>query len=361
MSDQSIIVRGNGTIFLGGPPLVKAATGEVVSAQDLGGADVHSRLSGVTDYTAESEAEACEIARDIVKYLNLNPEPLSLGRMEGEDPLYDCSELAGILPRDAKRSFDVREVIARIVDGSRFLEFKKEFGATMVTGFASLFGIPIGIVANNGILFSESTLKAVHFIEECSQRKLPLVFLQNITGFMVGSEYERQGIAKHGAKLVTAVSTTRCPKLTLILGGSYGAGNYGMAGRAFSPRFLYMLPNSRISVMGGMQAATVLSTVKREGIERKGRVGRRNSAVGGKWSAEEEEAFKKPILEKYEREGSYLYSTARLWDDGVICYKDTRKVLGLSLYSCLQQGEIEDTMCGLFRMFPVSHNKQTID
>ena len=231
----------------------------------------------------------------------------------------------------------------------------------MVTGFASLFGIPIGIVANNGILFSESTLKAVHFIEECSQRKLPLVFLQNITGFMVGSEYERQGIAKHGAKLVTAVSTTRCPKLTLILGGSYGAGNYGMAGRAFSPRFLYMLPNSRISVMGGMQAATVLSTVKREGIERKGRVGRRNSAVGGKWSAEEEEAFKKPILEKYEREGSYLYSTARLWDDGVICYKDTRKVLGLSLYSCLQQGEIEDTMFGLFRMFPVSHNKQTID
>ena len=216
MSDQSIIVRGNGTIFLGGPPLVKAATGEVVSAQDLGGADVHSRLSGVTDYTAESEAEACEIARDIVKYLNLNPEPLSLGRMEGEDPLYDCSELAGILPRDAKRSFDVREVIARIVDGSRFLEFKKEFGATMVTGFASLFGIPIGIVANNGILFSESTLKAVHFIEECSQRKLPLVFLQNITGFMVGSEYERQGIAKHGAN-ASAVPSSGTAILTTCL------------------------------------------------------------------------------------------------------------------------------------------------
>lgn len=361
MSDQSIIVRGNGTIFLGGPPLVKAATGEVVSAQDLGGADVHSRLSGVTDYTAESEAEACEIARDIVKYLNLNPEPLSLGRMEGEDPLYDCSELAGILPRDAKRSFDVREVIARIVDGSRFLEFKKEFGATMVTGFASLFGIPIGIVANNGILFSESTLKAVHFIEECSQRKLPLVFLQNITGFMVGSEYEGQGIAKHGAKLVTA-------RLHHALSQAHAHPRRQLRRRQLwngRSRVLaavsYMLPNSRISVMGGMQAATVLSTVKREGIERKGRVGRRNSAVGGKWSAEEEEAFKKPILEKYEREGSYLYSTARLWDDGVICYKDTRKVLGLSLYSCLQQGEIEDTTFGLFRMFPVSHNKQTID
>ena len=249
---------------------MKAATGEVVSAQDLGGADVHSRLSGVTDYTAENEAEACEIARDIVKYLNLKEERQELTRMKGEEPLFDCSEIAGIIPSDAKKSFDVREVIARIVDGSRFFEFKKEYGTTMVTGFASLFGIPVGIVANNGILFSESTLKAVHFIEVCSQRKLPLLFLQNITGFMVGSEYERQGIAKHGAKLVTAVSTTQCPKITLIIGGSYGAGNYGMAGRAFSPRFLYMLPNSRISVMGGMQAATVLSTVKRDGIEKKG-------------------------------------------------------------------------------------------
>ena len=330
---------------------MKAATGEVVSAQDLGGADVHSRLSGVTDYTAENEAEACEIARDIVKYLNLKEERQALTRMEGEEPLFDCSEIAGIIPSDAKKSFDVREVIARIVDGSRFFEFKKEYGTTMVTGFASLFGIPVGIVANNGILFSESTLKAVHFIEECSQRKLPLLFLQNITGFMVGSEYERQGIAKHGAKLVTAVSTTQCPKITLIIGGSYGAGNYGMAGRAFSPRFLYMLPNSRISVMGGMQAATVLSTVKRDGIEKKGCFGDEDSLVGGTWSAEEEEAFKKPILEKYEREGSYLYSTARLWDDGVICYKDTRKVLGLSLYSCLQQSEIDDTTFGLFRMY----------
>lgn len=275
MSDQSIIVRGNGTIFLGGPPLVKAAIGEVVSAQDLGGADVHSRMSGVTDYVAENEKEACSIARDIVRYLNL-PQSSSSSSSSSftstyEEPLFDCSEIAGIIPEDSKKSFDVREVIARIVDGSRFMEFKKEYGPTMVTGFASLYGMPLGIIANNGILFSESTLKAVHFIEICSQRKLPLLFLQNITGFMVGSEYERQGIAKHGAKLVTAVSTTQCPKLTLIIGGSYGAGNYGMAGRAFSPRFLYMYPNSRISVMGGNQAATVLSTVKRDGIEKKGR------------------------------------------------------------------------------------------
>ena len=270
MSDQSIIVRGNGTIFLGGPPLVKAAIGEVVSAQDLGGADVHSRMSGVTDYVAENEKEACRIARDIVRYLNLPQSSSSSFTRNYEEPLFDCSEIAGIIPEDSKKSFDVREVIARIVDGSRFMEFKKEYGPTMVTGFASLYGMPLGIIANNGILFSESTLKAVHFIEICSQRKLPLLFLQNITGFMVGSEYERQGIAKHGAKLVTAVSTTQCPKLTLIIGGSYGAGNYGMAGRAFSPRFLYMYPNSRISVMGGNQAATVLSTVKRDGIEKKG-------------------------------------------------------------------------------------------
>lgn len=349
MSDQSIIVKGNGTIFLGGPPLVKAATGESISAQDLGGADVHSRMSGVTDYTASSEKEACEMCRDILQYSNINQHSLPT-LSQGDDPLYDCSEIAGIIPKDIKKSYDIREIISRIVDGSRFLEFKKEYGPTMVTGFASLYGMPMGIVANNGILFSESTLKAVHFIEICSQRKLPILFLQNITGFMVGSEYERQGIAKHGkldsdvsyvgAKLVTAVSTTKSPKITLIVGGSYGAGNYGMAGRAFSPRFLYMYPNSHISVMGGMQAATVLSTVKREGIEKR----------GGTWSKEEEEAFKKPILDKYEHEGSYLYSTARLWDDGVIAYKDTRKVLGLSLAACMQQQEIEDTSFGLFRM-----------
>ena len=270
MSDQSIIVRGNGTIFLGGPPLVKAATGEVISAQELGGSEVHSRLSGVTDYLADNEKEACEMARNMIQYMNLG-EDSPVNFMDSEAPLYDSSEIAGIISHDPKKSFDVREIIARVVDGSRFLEFKKEYGTTMVTGFASLFGIPIGIVANNGILFSESTLKAVHFIEICSQRKIPFLFLQNITGFMIGSEYERQGIAKHGAKLVTAVSTTKCPKVTLIIGGSYGAGNYGMAGRAFSPRFLYMLPNSHISVMGGIQAATVLSTVKRDGIEKKGR------------------------------------------------------------------------------------------
>ncbi len=271
MSDQSIIVRGNGTIFLGGPALVKAATGEIVSNQDLGGADVHSRMSGVTDYTAENEAEACEMTRDIIQHMNLDIQRQPLHPTEYQEPLYDCSEIADIIPCDSKKSFDVHDIIARIVDGSRFMEFKKEYGTTMVTGFASLYGLPVGIVANNGILFSESTLKAVHFIEECSQRKIPLLFLQNITGFMVGSEYEREGIAKHGAKLVTAVSTTKCPKITLIIGGSYGAGNYGMAGRAYSPRFLYMLPNSRISVMGGMQAATVLSTLRREGIEKAGR------------------------------------------------------------------------------------------
>lgn len=352
MSDQSIIVKGNGTIFLGGPPLVKAATGEAIDAQTLGGADVHSRMSGVTDYTATSEKEACEICRDILRYANLELDqptrPLTSPTID--EPLFDCAEIAGIIPKDTKKSYDIREIISRIVDGSRFLEFKKEYGPTMVTGFSTIYNMPVGIVANNGILFSESTLKAVHFIEICSQRKIPLLFLQNITGFMVGSEYERQGIAKHGiilegvsfigAKLVTAVSTTQSPKITLIVGGSYGAGNYGMAGRAFSPRFLYMYPSSHISVMGGMQAATVLSTVKREGIEKK----------GGSWSAAEEEAFKKPILDKYEHEGNYLYSTARLWDDGVIAYKDTRKVLGLSLAACTQQQGIDDTTFGLFRM-----------
>ncbi|OAO15270.1 methylcrotonoyl-CoA carboxylase [Blastocystis sp. ATCC 50177/Nand II] len=342
MSDQTIIVKGNGTIFLGGPPLVKAATGEVISAQALGGADVHCRVSGVTDYMANDEVEACQICREILEYSNLEGDlqPSRVASTPAEEPLYDCGEIAGIIPEDSKKSFDVREIIARIVDGSRFMEFKKDYGTTMVTGFASLYSMPVGIVANNGILFSESTLKAVHFIELCSQRKLPLLFLQNITGFMIGSEYERQGIAKHGAKLVSAVSTTQSPKITLIIGGSYGAGNYGMAGRAFSPRFLYMYPNSRISVMGGMQAATVLSTVKRDGIEKR----------GGTWSKEEEEVFKKPILEKYEREGRYLYSTARLWDDGIIPYKDTRKVLGLSLAACLQRKEIDDTHFGLFRM-----------
>ncbi|CBK20315.2 uncharacterized protein [Blastocystis hominis] len=338
MSDQTIMVRGNGTIFLGGPPLVKAATGEEISAQDLGGADVHSRLSGVTDYVADSEREACDLCREIIQHCNLKPSA-AFSETPAEEPLFDCAEIAGIIPKDTKKSFDVRELIARIVDGSRFLEFKKEFGPTMVTGFASLYNMPLGIVANNGILFSESTLKAVHFIELCSQRKIPILFLQNITGFMIGSEYERQGIAKHGAKLVNAVSTTQSPKITLIVGGSYGAGNYGMAGRAFSPRFLYMYPNSRISVMGGMQAATVLSTVKRDAIERR----------GGTWSAEEEEAFKKPILEKYDRESRYLYSTARLWDDGVIPYKDTRRVLGLSL-AAVHNREIADTEFGLFRM-----------
>ena len=300
---------------------------------------MHSRMSGVTDYTANNEEEACAICRDILRYSNIQQNSITTSN-SFEEPLYSCSEIAGIIPKDPKKSYDIREIINRIVDGSRFLEFKKEYGETMVTGFANLYNMPIGIVANNGILFSESTLKAVHFIEICSQRKLPILFLQNITGFMVGSEYERQGIAKHGAKLVTAVSTTQSPKITLIVGGSYGAGNYGMAGRAFSPRFLYMYPNSHISVMGGMQAATVLSTVKRDGIEKK----------GGTWSKEEEEAFKKPILDKYEYEGRYLYSTARLWDDGIISYKDTRKVLGLSLSACIQQQEIEDTTFGMFRM-----------
>ena len=338
MSDETVIVRKQGTIFLGGPPLVKAATGEVISAEDLGGADVHARTSGVVDHYAADDDHALQIARRIVAGLNaVKPKQVFL-----EDPVapaLDPSGLNGVIPADVRQPFDVREVIARLVDGSEFQEFKKLYGETLVTGFARLSGMPVGIIANNGVLFSESALKGAHFIELCSQRKIPLLFLQNITGFMVGSKYEAGGIAKDGAKLVTAVSTAKVPKITVVIGGSYGAGNYGMCGRAFSPRFLFMWPNARISVMGGEQAASVLATVKRDGME----------ARGEDWSAEDEEAFKTPIRAKYEEEGSPYYSTARLWDDGIIAPEDTRRVVSLALSAALN-AEIEDTKFGVFRM-----------
>lgn len=339
MCDESVIVKGNGTIFLGGPPLVKAATGEEVTAEDLGGADVHTRLSGVADHFAEDEEEALAIVRDIVANLNHRRAPQP-ALAPAEEPLYPAEELAGILPVDTTRTpFDVREVIARIVDGSRFHEFKRRYGPTIVCGFAHIHGMPVGIVANNGILFSESALKATHFIELCNARKVPLVFLQNITGFMVGSKYEQEGIAKHGAKMVTAVSCAAVPKLTVIIGGSYGAGNYGMCGRAFGPRFLWMWPNAKISVMGGEQAATVLSLVRQEGAKK-----------AGKPLADADlEAFKQELREKYDREGSAYYSTARLWDDGIINPADTRSVLGLALAACLN-APIEATDYGIFRM-----------
>ena len=338
MSDETIIVRKQGTIFLGGPPLVKAATGEVISAEDLGGADVHARQSGVVDHYAANDDHALQIARRIVANLNTTKRA-QLDLAEPRAPKIDPMTINGVVPADVRTPYDVREIIARLVDGSQFDEFKKLYGETLVCGFARLHGMPVGIIANNGVLFSESALKGAHFIELCCQRKIPLLFLQNITGFMVGSKYESGGIAKDGAKLVTAVSCAKVPKITVIIGGSYGAGNYGMCGRAFGPRFLFMWPNARISVMGGEQAASVLATVKREGLE----------ARGQDWPAEEEEAFKKPIREKYEEEGSPYYSTARLWDDGVIAPEDTRTVVSLALSACLNR-EIEDTTFGVFRM-----------
>jgi len=338
MSDESIIVKNQGTIFLGGPPLVKAATGEVVTAEDLGGGDVHTRLSGVADHLAQSDLHALALARASVKNLNKNKASAKAGPAPIA-PKFVAEELYGVIPVDVRKPFDVREIIARIVDGSVFDEFKARYGTTLVCGFAHIEGMPVGIIANNGILFSESALKATHFIELCCQRKIPLVFLQNITGFMVGRKYENEGIARNGAKMVTAVATAAVPKFTVIIGGSFGAGNYGMCGRAFSPRFLWMWPNARISVMGGDQAAGVLATVKRDGIEGK----------GGAWTAEEEEAFKAPIRSQYEHQGHPYYATARLWDDGVIDPADTRRVLALGL-SASQNAPIPETKFGLFRM-----------
>jgi 3-methylcrotonyl-CoA carboxylase beta subunit len=338
MSDESIIVKNQGTIFLGGPPLVKAATGEVVSAEDLGGGDVHTRLSGVADHLAQNDMHALSMARTIVSNLNRRkPEQMVL--REPVEPKYPASELYGVIPVDTRKPFDVREVIARIVDGSDFDEFKARYGTTLVCGFAHIHGMPVGIIANNGILFSESALKGTHFIELCCQRKIPLVFLQNITGFMVGRKYENEGIARNGAKMVTAVATAQVPKFTVIIGGSFGAGNYGMCGRAFSPRFMWMWPNARISVMGGDQAASVLATVKRDGIELK----------GGSWSADEEAAFKAPIKQQYEEQGHPYYATARLWDDGVIDPQDTRTVLALGLSAALN-APIPEPKFGVFRM-----------
>ncbi|MGE6786087.1 carboxyl transferase domain-containing protein [Ensifer adhaerens] len=338
MSDETIIVEGQGTIFLAGPPLVRAATGEVVSAEDLGGADVHTRLSGVADHLARDDAHALALARRSVAALNRH-KPLSVDLVTPEPPLYDPHEIAGIVPSDLRTPYDIREVIARTVDGSRFDEFKARYGTTLVCGFAHVHGIPVGIIANNGVLFSESALKGAHFVELCAQRKIPLVFLQNITGFMVGRKYETEGIAKHGAKLVTAVATARVPKVTMLVGGSFGAGNYGMCGRAFSPRFLWTWPNSRISVMGGEQAAGVLTTVRSEALKR----------AGSPWSEEEEARFRQPILDLFERQSHPLYASARLWDDGVVDPRKTRDVLGLSLSAALN-APIEDTRFGLFRM-----------
>lgn len=344
MADESVIVKGNGTIFLGGPPLVKAATGEEVTAEDLGGARVHTSESGVADHFAEDEEEALEITRNIVENLNyqsLGKEQKFIQRKEVKEPLYPMEDVYGILPKDTtKTPFDVREIIARLVDGSEFHEFKEKYGTTLVCGFAAIHGIPVGIVANNGILFSESAQKGAHFIELCGQRKIPLVFLQNITGFMVGRKYESEGIAKHGAKMVTAVSTVNVPKFTVLIGGSYGAGNYGMCGRAYSPRFLFMWPNSRISVMGGEQAAGVLTTVRQGGLAAKGKPEMTEAQVAD---------FQKPILEKYEREGSAYYSTSRLWDDGVIDPARTRSILGLALESSLN-APVDDVKFGVFRM-----------
>jgi 3-methylcrotonyl-CoA carboxylase beta subunit len=343
MSDETIIVKNQGTIFLGGPPLVKAATGEVVSSEDLGGGDVHTRLSGVADHLAQNDMHALALARASVKNLNKN-SPLAhinnaQSAIENIAPLYNEEELYGVIPTDTRKPFDVREIIARIVDGSEFDEFKARFGATLVCGFARIEGMPVGIIANNGILFSESAQKGAHFIELCCQRKIPLVFLQNITGFMVGRKYENEGIARHGAKMVTAVATANVPKFTIIIGGSFGAGNYGMCGRAYSPRFLWMWPNARISVMGGEQAASVLATVKRDGIE----------AKGGQWSAQEEDAFKAPLRQQYEQQGHPYYATARLWDDGIIDPAHTRRVLALGL-AAAAHAPIAEPKFGVFRM-----------
>ena len=338
MSDVTIIVKEQGTIFLAGPPLVKAATGEVVSAEDLGGGDVHTRLSGVADYLAEDDAHALALARRAVGSLNLR-KPQTVDWASPEDPAYDPEEILGVVPADLRTPYDIREVIARLVDGSRFDEFKPRFGETLVTGFAHVKGCPVGIIANNGVLFSEAAQKGAHFVELCSQRRIPLVFLQNITGFMVGRKYENEGIARHGAKMVTAVATTSVPKVTMLVGGSFGAGNYGMAGRAYQSRFLWTWPNSRISVMGGEQAAGVLATVKRDGIERQ----------GGTWSAEEEADFKRPTLEMFEEQSHPLYASARLWDDGIIDPRKSRDVLALSLSAALN-APIEKTRFGVFRM-----------
>ncbi|MCW7461506.1 carboxyl transferase domain-containing protein [Leptospira limi] len=336
MSDESVIVKGNGTIFLGGPPLVKAATGEVVTGEELGGADVHCRISGVTDHYAEDDYHALEITRSIIKNLNVKNQTLS---KETEEPLYPSEEIYGIIERDSRKSYDPREIIARLVDGSRFHEFKKLYATTIVTGFAEIYGYPVGIIANHGVLFSESALKASHFIELCDQRRIPLLFLQNITGFMVGKKYENNGIARDGAKMVNAVSTTTVPKLTIVTGGSYGAGNYGMCGRAFAPEFLWMWPNARISVMGGEQAANVLWTVKKDQKE----------AAGETILPEEESTFKKPILDDYEKKSSAVYSSARLWDDGIIDPADTRNILGRAL-SVLSRRKEERKPFGVFRM-----------
>jgi len=338
MSDESVIVREQGTIFLGGPPLVKAATGEVVTAEELGGADVHAKVSGVTDHYARDDAHALGIARRIVGHLNRR-RPESVVRAEPRPPLYDPAEIYGIVGTDLRKPYDVREVIARLVDGSEFDEFKQLYGTTLVTGFAHIWGMPVGIVANNGILFSESALKGAHFIELCNQRAIPLVFLQNITGFMVGRKYEAGGIAKDGAKMVTAVACAGVPKITMILGGSFGAGNYGMCGRAYSPRFLWMWPGARISVMGGEQAANVLAQVRRDGLE----------ARGEDWPADEEAAFKAPIREQYEHQGHPYYASARLWDDGIVDPAEARNVLALSLAAALN-APVTPGRFGVFRM-----------
>ena len=338
MSDESIIVRNQGTIFLGGPPLVKAATGEIVSAEDLGGGDLHARRSGVVDHLAENDADALDRCRRIVAALN-RPKPIGLEVVASREPLYDPVEIGGIIPTDTKKPYDVREVIARLVDASEFDEFKRHYGETLVCGFAHLYGYPVGIVANNGILFSESALKGAHFVELCGQRGIPLIFLQNITGFMVGRKYEAGGIAKDGAKMVTAVATVGVPKLTMLIGGSFGAGNYGMCGRAYGPRFLWMWPNARISVMGGEQAASVLAQVRKDGL----------AAKGHEWPAAEEEAFKRPIRQQYEHQGHPYFASARLWDDGVIDPADSRRVLGLGLSAALN-APIDPTRFGIFRM-----------
>jgi acetyl-CoA carboxylase carboxyltransferase component len=340
MSDETVIVDGTGTIFLGGPPLVKAATGEDVTAEELGGARVHTQVSGVADHFARDDHHALGIVRDIVEHLSLPPTATPWERAIPEPPLYDAAEIGGIVSANPRVTFDVRDVIARVVDGSRFHEFKRDHGETLVCGFAHVWGYPVGIVANNGILFSESARKGAHFVELCAQRRVPLLFLQNITGFMIGKEYEHGGIAKDGAKLVTAVSCANVPKLTVVIGGSYGAGNYGMCGRAFSPRFLYMWPNARISVMGGEQAAQTLATVRDMGLEAKG---------GDPMDGDARESFMDPIRAKYEHESSAYYSTARLWDDGIIEPADTRDVLGLSLAACAN-APIEPTQFGVFRM-----------
>ncbi|WNC69877.1 carboxyl transferase domain-containing protein [Thalassotalea nanhaiensis] len=338
MADESIIVKEQGTIFLAGPPLVKAATGEVVSAEELGGADVHCRTSGVSDHLAQNDHHALQIARQTIANLN-RVKPVQMNIEEVTEPKYDAKEIYGIIPKDSRQPYDVREIIARVVDGSEFDEFKALYGTTLVCGFARIFGYPVGIVANNGILFGESAQKGAHFVELCAQRKIPLIFLQNITGFMVGKQYETDGIAKHGAKMVTAVACAKVPKFTVLIGGSFGAGNYGMCGRSYDPRFLFMWPNARISVMGGEQAAGVLAQVKRD----------QKAKAGEDWSVEAEAEFKQPIIDTYEKQGHPYYASARLWDDGVIDPSETRQVLGLAISASLNK-EIEDTRFGIFRM-----------